>query len=67
MGAIGWSRFSRPPGAPGARRGGRALVRPFQYIPSYILAPSGVLGRRGLVSRRFGGGPTPGVVTKISG
>ncbi len=40
--------FSRPPGAPGVCRGGRALVRPFQYIPKLHPGPfRGVLGRRG--------------------
>ena len=62
---------SRPAGAPAGVRGGRALVRPFQSIASYILAPPGVPGLWGAVHPGFPhgdpGAGCPGVVTMLSG
>lgn len=58
--------FSRPPGAPGLSRwpGARS---PLPFILSYILAPSGALGRRELAPTALREVRAPGVVTKISG
>ena len=53
--------FSRPPGAPGACRGGRALVRPFQVITELHPGPFGGSGppgtRRLPLLMRNGAGP----------
>ena len=59
--------FSRPPGAPGACRGGRALVRPFQFITELHPGPFGGSGPPGTGAYRFTVARSPGVVTKLSG
>ena len=44
--------FSRPPGAPGVVAVAGRSFAPSRLSPSYILVPSGALGRRGLVACR---------------
>lgn len=44
--------FSRPPGAPGVVAVAGRSFAPSRLSPSYILVPSGALGRRGLVAYR---------------